>query len=282
MSMSSRALGSLMLLVIGGALLATSAQAQGITGLQGGDEPLEINADDGIEWRRDDQVYIARGNAMARRGDLAVRAQELKAYYRSGSGGTTEIYLIEAIDDVRMTSPNETIYAQTGVYNVIDGVLVLRGDNLKLETPEDVITARDSLEYWEQRQIAVARGDAYAKHGDVEVRADTLTAYLQADDAGKQTISTVRADGNVEIASPDEYASGDSGIYYAEQELATLTGKVKLTRDENQLNGQYAEVNLKTGVSRLLAAPPGGSDGSSKVRGLLDPSSEAVTTDEDS
>ena len=36
-------------------------------------------------------------------------------------------------------------------------------------------------------------------------------------------------------------------------ELAILTGTVKVTRGKNQLNGDRAEVNMKTGVSRLLA-----------------------------
>ncbi len=37
--------------------------AQGLKGLQSGDQPLEINAEEGIEWRRNEQLYIARGNA---------------------------------------------------------------------------------------------------------------------------------------------------------------------------------------------------------------------------
>ncbi len=55
--------------------------------------------------------------------------------------------------------------------------------------------------------------------------------------------------------------------------MAELFGAVKITRGQNQLNGGYAEVNLATGVSRLLAAPPGGvAEG--RVRGLLVPGEE--------
>jgi len=52
--------------------LDAPAVAQGLKGLQSGIQPLEINAEDGIEWRRNEQLYIARGNAEAIRGELTV------------------------------------------------------------------------------------------------------------------------------------------------------------------------------------------------------------------
>jgi lipopolysaccharide export system protein LptA len=57
--------------------------------------------------------------------------------------------------------------------------------------------------------------------------------------------------------------------------VATLVGDVKISRGENQLNGGYAEVNLNTGVSRLLGAPPD-SDAKARVRGLLRPRKDGL------
>ncbi len=54
----------------------------------------------------------------------------------------------------------------------------MTGRNLKLTTPNDVITARDDLEYWPQKHMAVARGDAVVVTNDAKrVAADTLVAY---------------------------------------------------------------------------------------------------------
>jgi len=39
------------------------------------------------------------------------------------------------------------------------------------------------------------------------------------------------------------------------KDIMTLSGNVKVTNAGNQFNGEYAEVNIKTGVSRLLAVP---------------------------
>ena len=53
-----------------------------------------------------------------------------------------------------------------------------------------------------------------------------------------------------------------------EQGTATLIGNVRITRGQNQLNGEVAEVNLNTGVSRLLSGPQ------SRTRALVVPNRE--------
>ena len=251
-------------------LAAGPSRAQNLLGLQSDGEPLEINAEYGIEWRRDSQVYIASGNARAAQGELEVFADTLTAHYREAVTGGTEIYRLDAEGNVRIVTPSETLYGDEGFYDTDKGLLHLTGDNLRLESDEDLITARDSLEYWEAEQVAVARGDAVAIREDTRVQADVLIARFQPDQSGKLALATVDAKGNVRISTPTEFGRGDSGVYYVEQQLATLTGSVKLTRGQNQMNGQYAEFNLETGISRLLAAPPGQSGGA-PVRGLLVP-----------
>ena len=42
--------------------------------------PIEIDADQGIEWLAEDKVYLARGNANAKQGDFSMRADILKAF----------------------------------------------------------------------------------------------------------------------------------------------------------------------------------------------------------
>lgn len=246
------------------------ALAQTLQNLKGGSEPLEINADDGIEWRRDEQLYVARGNALAVRGDISVYADVMSAHYRAQARGGTDIDRIDVEGNVRIVSPTETVYGDRGAYDVINGVLVLVGRDLRLIGATDTITARDSLEYWERKNLAVARGDAVAVRGDKRIKADVLSAYFAPDKSGKSKLTRIEAFGNVRISTPTEFARGDRGIYFVEREFATLSGAVKITREENQLNGEYAEVDLKSGVSRLLPGPPGVAT-DARVRGLLVP-----------
>ena len=260
-----------LLLAVAVLLLAPGlAGAQGISGLTGGDEALEINADEGIEWRRNEQTYVARGNARAARGEIEVYADVLIAHYQSGAGGSSEIDRIDAEGNVRIVSPTETIYGDRGAYDVVNGVLVLVGKDLRLVGENDLITARDSLEYWEKRQIAVARGDAEAVRGDKSIKADVLTAYFEPAENDDLELTKVDAFGNVRVITATEFARGDRGVYYVAREFATLSGAVKITREENQMNGEYAEVDMVTGVSRLMAGPPG-SKSATRVRGLIVP-----------
>ncbi len=254
-------LGSIVIVAIGA---APRVDAQGI-GLPGQDRgrPIEINAEDGIEWRQRDKVYIARGKARAAQGEVTVHADVLTAHYRELQGGGTEIWRIDADGNVRIASPRQTAHGDKAVYDVGKGVLVLTG-NVRLVTETDRITARDSLEYWENRNLAVARGNAVAVRGDRRLAADVLAAHFKKDQAGVSKVHEIEAFDNVLISSPEEIVRAEYGIYNVETGIATLTGSVKITRGDSQLNGARAQVNLNTGVSTLL----GGARG---VRGYLSP-----------
>lgn len=251
------------------------AQSVGGLDLESSDAPLEIVAEEGIEWRRDEKVYIARGNARASRGDLSVSAEVLMAHYREAAEGQTDVYRIEATGDVRLASQDSVVYGDRAVYDVDKAVLVVTGRNLRVETQKAVITARDSLEYWDAQRVVVARGDAVAVEGDRRVEADRLTGYLRRDGqpgADRGGLYQVEAEGDVVLTTATEVVRAEKAVYNLDQELATLTGGVKITRGENQLNGDYAEVNLKTGVSRLMGNPSATRDGGSgRVHTLIVP-----------
>ena len=104
---------------------------------------------------------------------------------------------------------------------------------------------------------------------------------MQPNPAGQNEIVQIEAFGDVEISSPQEYARGDQGIYYVKEELAILTGQVRITQGETQLNGQRAEVNLATGVSRLLPTEGGRVQGQLSGRGSGNSSLPARPEDQD-
>lgn len=226
--------------------------------------PLEIFAKDGIEWHQKSKAYIARGDARAVQGEVTVYGDELTAYYRDGKEGGTEIWRIDAVGSVRIVSPTHAAYGDKAVYDIDNGVLVMTG-RLRLVTGADTITARDSLEYWEKRSLAVARGNAIATRGDNRMRADVLTAHFRTNGDGKAEIKQIDAFDNVLISSPSDIVRAKQGVYDLETGIVTVTGSVKITRGENQLNGEYAEVNLNTGVSRLFGGKTQG------VRGYFMP-----------
>ncbi|MFC4351047.1 LptA/OstA family protein [Fodinicurvata halophila] len=255
--------------------------------VQQGDSTIEVQASEGIEWHRDRQVYIAIGDAVAVRDDLTVYADRLLAHYRSEED-REDIYKVEAVGQVRIVTENgEEIFGDHAIYFLEEGSLEVTGDDLRYVSAEETVTARDSLEYEENADgpgpIAIARGNAFVDraNGD-QIRGDVITAYFE-DTANGETengdsenggseMQEAEAVGNVEVENDTVFASGEQGVYYAHNETATLEGNVKVTRGNNQLNGDRAEINMRTGVSRLLATEGQG------VSGLISPDEEDDTS----
>lgn len=276
------------------ALAPRAAGAQALDLTQGG--PVEVTATDGIEWRQQEQVVIARGNARAVRQGITLTADRLIARYRpragqpAAAGGADtpmsggEIWRLEAEGNVRIDSATDHAEGDRAIYDMDQAVLVMTGRALKLTTPENVLTSRDSMEYWPQRRMAVARGAAVVVTQDQRrIAADTLVGYFLEQGAGApqqaaaparngaatpgqgSQLERVEAFGNVEIRTPGEVVRGDRGVYSEVTGMARLLGGVRITRGDNQLNGQEAIVNMRSGVARLVSTP------GQRVQGLIIP-----------
>ena len=233
--------------------------AQPLKGLTSdSDAPVEIHAEEGIEWIQEKKVYIARGKARAIRGDVTVDADVLTAHYRPTEEGGTDIWRLDADGNVKIRNPSSVTYADRGVFDVPKGILVLTGRRLKLETGENTVTAHDSLEFWQFRNMAVARGNAHVTGKNREMDADILTAYFHKVPGKGTELQRIEAFGNVKIKTPKETAISERGVYDMVTSIVSIFGSVKILRGNDQLTGEYGEVNLNTGISRLLNAPPSG------------------------
>lgn len=302
------------LIVMALAGMPATAVAQPLDMSSGG--PITVTARDGIDWQQGAKVVIARGDARAVRDNVTVTADRLIAHYRQKAGtapvapikpasppatgsrapdsggpdtGGNEIFQLEAIGNVRIFTPTDVATGDHAVYDMDQAVLVLTGRDLKITRPAEVITARDSLEYWSQLRRSVARGNASVLTADGrQVKGDTLVAYSaapsadgkaapatkpvakpdapNADDplAASGRIEKVEAFGNVLVRTQTDTVTGDRGVYVPDTGIARVGGSVRITRGQNQLNGQEAEVDLKTGISRLTA-------GGGRVQGLVTP-----------
>ena len=262
----------LALALTAGALLVSAAAAAPVDGEPAAEPavPIEIDAEKGIEWRREEKIVYARGNARAVRGDLVVTADELAARYRDLPDGGQEVWRLDATGNVKITTPGETAFGDSGIYNLDTRVLLLYGQPARLNSGKDVVTADDHLEYSPRTQVLIARGNASALQPNREVRADELTISLARRDDGGSGLQRIEAVRNVRVITPDEVMRGNQGTYDVTSGIATLNGDVRITRGENQLNGCRGEMNTKTGISRLLACGDGQSD-RQRVHGVILP-----------
>jgi lipopolysaccharide export system protein LptA len=296
------------------------ASAQAINMTQGG--PITVTSQGGIEWRQQQQEVIANQDAKAVRGTVTVTADQLIAHYRKkaatpgqpaapaaasgalptssdGLEGDNEIYLLEGQGNVHIFTPTDVAVGDHGAYDMDHGVLVLTGHNLKLTTPTYVVTSRDSLEYWSNQHMAVARGDGVlVTDTGRRIAADVLVAYTNSAPApGAATaqqpvpvrtvvaaksgqpatdptdpsgsLKLVDAIGHVVIMTATDIVQGDRAVYDPALGIARIAGHVHITRGQNELVGSEALVNMKTGVSRLL------SRNRDQVKGLIMPNQAA-------
>ncbi len=246
-------------------------------GLGTGSGPVDVTSDQSLEMQQSNKVYIARGNAVAKRGDRTLYADTLMAYYRDvPNSSQTEIWRVVADGHVKITTPTQTVVGDHAIDDLDTKTDIITGDNLKLTTPTDVVTARDALEWYEDKSVAVARGNGVATRttlkGYRRIRGDVLVALIVQPPGEAQRISRVDATGHVFVSTPDQTGSGDEGVYNAETGIATLTHHVTLTRGENTLTGEYGVVDTDKGVSRLLPRPPTAGDQTrTRVNGYIVP-----------
>ncbi|HEU0117195.1 MAG TPA: LptA/OstA family protein [Alphaproteobacteria bacterium] len=269
--------------------LSCASQAQDMPGDagtdKGGAKPVEVTADQSLEWYQDQHIYVARGNAKAVRGDMTVDADTLTAHEREKpvgadgkpvktakpakdandkSNGAGDIDKMTAEGHVRITNPRQRVTGDHAVDDLDQHVMVVTGNNLKYETEKETVTARDSLEYWDEKKIAVARGNAVADRGDRHVEADTLTAEFRDQPNGSQELTKMTAIGHVTVITRGDVSKGDQAVYDVSRDIAVLTGNVRITRaDGTQLTGDVGEVDFKTNQSRLM------NEGHGRVRALL-------------
>ncbi len=293
--------------------LAGVARAQPIDLSKGG--AVEVTSRDGMEWRQNEQLIIAKGDARAVRGDVTVTADRLTARYRKKAGaaqpmpapaapvtgdtGNNEIYRLEAEGNVHIYTPTDEAVGDHAVYDMDQAVLVMTGHDMKITTPQQVLTARDAMEYWSQKHMAIGRGDATVTTSDGRrLTGDVLVGYTadpnaapgqpvvkaaakpanpakpSADPLGASgKLQKVEAFGHVEVRTATEIVHGDRGVYVPDTGIARLVGNVHMTRGQNQLNGDEAIVNMRTGISTVTQAP------GTRVEGLVVPNDASGKSD---
>ncbi|MBY0428306.1 MAG: hypothetical protein K2Q32_03715 [Alphaproteobacteria bacterium] len=226
--------------------------APGIFGGKAGDDAIDITADNSLEWHENERVYIATGHAKAKKGDVTIQADVLKAYDRKKPDGSSEVWRLTAEGNVQVIGKTQQAQGQTAEYDIDTKKAILKGNNLKFTTATDTVTARDSLEYWENESRAIARGDALEVRADRQVRADELVTQFKKSPKGDLVAETMTATHNVRITSAKDVVVCDTALYRVEPNTATLTGNVFITQGTNQLKGDKVEANFKTGLSKIM------------------------------
>lgn len=243
-------------------------------------QPVEITAQNHLEWNRTDQTFLATGNVQATQGTTSITTETLRANYAQGTDGKgLEISDLNATGAVIIKSDNNTLYGDHAIYDVTKSYAKMTGKNLRMIAPNQTLTARDRFEYWTQQGRIEATGNVIITRpkrggsGKDTIRANKIIAKLKRNAAGKNQINIIEATGNVTITTPLETVTGTYGIYRAAPNTIELTGGVKITRGPNTLQGDRATVNLNTNISKIFGGATAGTE-DGRVRGVFYPGSQ--------
>jgi lipopolysaccharide export system protein LptA len=244
------------------------------------EQPIEITAQKSVEWHRNDKKYIARDNVVITQGDVTILSDLATADYREGATSSMEIYQLTAEKNVTIDNGGNKATGDKAVYDVDKAVAVLTGNDLRLTSPDQVVTAKERMEYYPNTRQAKAIGNAKVVRAKDTLSANTITATFKdgkapaaqpnANAPATGNLDRIDAEGNVVIVTPTETLRGNRGVYKAATNTAEITGNVKIERGPNIIEGQRAEVDLTTNVSKMF----GGENSGGRVRGLFFPGSQ--------
>ena len=234
-------------------------------------EPVEIYAEQGIEWHKNDNKYLAIGNAIAKSGKMSVNSDRIEAFYEESDNSGMDIKLVRAHKNVIVTDENlKIIGGKLAEYNLRKDYFSIFGKNLILTSQENKLESNNKMEYWRTKGVAIASGKAKAQKGnEFKIEAEKLVWYLNENDK-KIEVKKIFGFDNVSIYTNNEVAFSDKALYNKENGICKLFGNVKLQKGDSFLTGDYAEVDLNKGISKLLPAPNFDKLNENRVRALID------------
>ncbi|OFW82841.1 MAG: hypothetical protein A2018_00355 [Alphaproteobacteria bacterium GWF2_58_20] len=226
---------------------------------QAADMPVELSAKDSIAWRKSDKTYVASGDAEATKGDTHLHANSLTAEYRETETGGTEVYQVTARESARFSSRGLTGSAGQILYRADKNLVIMTEAPLVLDSNTAHITASRKITLHESPRRVDLDGQAriQRKTDDTIMTANQMTALFSPGENGQDELSEIHAVGNVTLVSGKLASLSDEATYNMATDEVVLVGHVKITREDSQLGGDRAIINLTTGDSRILAAENG-------------------------
>ena len=133
-------------------------------------------------------------------------------------------------------------------------------------TPKDapVHIVSDRLEAYQQQQKVIFIGNVVAKQGELTIRGDRMTIfYLEEKNpqpneeglAGK--VDRIEVDGGVHISQKEIVATGEHVVYFNEENKIILTGKPRVERGKDSIQGEKITLFLDTEKSVVEGGPSG-------------------------
>lgn len=112
-------------------------------------------------------------------------------------------------------------------------------------TPIEI--SADTFTVQQDNHHATFSGAVVIKRLDLVMQADTVLVVYG--DGGQNDIDSLTADGNVRVQTSTQKARGDHATFDPDTQLIRLTGNVKVSNAQGELNGPELVIDLKQNTS---------------------------------
>lgn len=130
-----------------------------VTSVMANDNPIEVSADDALEWDRANQTVTATGNAVVKQGADTITAPKIQANYTEAMGNLI-IQNITAAPNAVLVRPSETLSAKTLRADFDNGVLatVTADKTVVLKTDAETLYS-DNAVYDAGKRLIIMTGN---------------------------------------------------------------------------------------------------------------------------
>lgn len=146
----------------------------------------------------------------------------------------------------------------------------------KYKSNEPIEITADALEVFQAENRAVFTGHVVAVQGKTKLKSEKMVVHYRPSGeksiAQQDAIKKIEVMGSVFLSTPEETASGATGLYDVENHKIHLNDNVVLTRGKNVLKGDKLTYDFETGKSVVTGGAnvqTGG--GKERVRALFIP-----------
>ncbi len=202
---------------------------------------------------------------------MSLKSEKIEAFYDEVEGSSMDINLVKAHKKVKITDKKlEIVGGHFAEYDLEKDYFAIFGKDLILTSDKNKLKSNKKMEYWRNKGVAIASGKAKAiKDAEFIIKGEKLIWYIDEVDE-KMDVKKILGFTNVSIRTNNEVAFSDKALYNKASGICKLFGNVKLQKGSSFLTGDYAEVDMNKGISKLLPSPNFDNLNENRVRALID------------
>ena len=134
--------------------ICQTTNSQQLSNLSNNENPIEIFAEEGIEWHKNENKYVAVGNAKAISGSLSLKSERIEAFYTENEDSGMNIKEVKAKKNVIVEDRKMKItggnYAE---YKTLEDYFLIVGKNIILTSEANTLRSKEKIEYWRSKRI---------------------------------------------------------------------------------------------------------------------------------